>query len=168
MHSQQNGSDPSPNRVPDPDFTFTIARKGETAQGATEYFGTEEPRLENWNFTYFADLFARDARAPSLVLVASKAYRKVVLDEPGEYEAVLTYNNGSTTTATWLVRDLASERRAKNVVFVLCDGLTTPMITAARLIAHRTVSGKYQTRMQMDKFPVLGHQVSRSLGSPSP
>lgn len=42
--------------------------------------------------------------------------------------------------------------------------MTTNMITAARLIGHKSINGKYQSRMQMDKFPVLGHQMV-SLGS---
>jgi hypothetical protein len=39
------------------------------------------------------------------------------------------------------------------------DGMTTNMITAARLIAHKSINGKYQSTLQMDKFPVLGHQM---------
>jgi alkaline phosphatase len=41
--------------------------------------------------------------------------------------------------------------------------MTTNMISAARLIAHKTVNGKYQSLMQMDKFPVLGHQMTHSI-----
>jgi hypothetical protein len=37
-------------------------------------------------------LFAQDAETPSLVNVVSKAYRRVALFEPGEYEAVRSYN----------------------------------------------------------------------------
>lgn len=43
--------------------------------------------------------------------------------------------------------------------------MTTNMITAARLMAHRSVNGKYMTKMAMDKFPVLGHQMTHSLDS---
>ncbi len=43
--------------------------------------------------------------------------------------------------------------------------MTTNMITAARLIAHKMVNGRYQTKMQMDQFPVLGHQMTHSLDS---
>jgi len=39
------------------------------------------------------------------------------------------------------------------------------MITAARLIAHKSINGRYQTLMQMDKMPVLGHQMTHSLDS---
>lgn len=111
------------------------------------------------------DLFARDALKPSVVRVTSKAYRRVALYEPGEYTATLTYYNGTKTTASWLVRDLATVRKAKNIVLFIGDGMTTNMITAARLIAHKQINGRYQTRLQMDKFPVLGHQMTHSLDS---
>ncbi len=37
--------------------------------------------------------------------------------------------------------------------------MTTNMITAARLLAHKTVNGRYQSLLELDKFPVLGHQM---------
>jgi alkaline phosphatase len=43
--------------------------------------------------------------------------------------------------------------------------MTTNMITAARLIGHKSINGKYQTTMAMDKFPVLGHQMTHSIDS---
>jgi hypothetical protein len=76
-----------------------------------------------------SDLFARDAGRPSLVRVAAKAYRNVVLTEPGEYKATLKYYNGSTTVANWVVRDIAQKRRAKNLILFIGDGMTTNMIT---------------------------------------
>lgn len=36
---------------------------------------------------------------------------------------------------------------------------------AARLIAHKSVNGKYLTKMAMDTFPVLGHQMTHSVDS---
>lgn len=106
--------------------------------------------------------------------VTSKAYRRVALYKPGEYVATLKYYNGTETVANWIVRPLAEQKRAKNVILFIGkfsnikllidsnpagDGMTTNMITAARLIGHKSVNGKYQTTMQMDKFPVLGHQM---------
>ena len=85
--------------------------------------------------------------------------------EAGEYTATLSYNNGTKTTASWLVRDLATVRKTKNIVLFIGDGMTTNMITAARLIGHKSVNGRYQSKMQMDKFPVLGHQMTHSLDS---
>jgi glycine/D-amino acid oxidase-like deaminating enzyme len=37
--------------------------------------------------------------------------------------------------------------------------MTTNMITAARLLAHKTVNGRYQSLLALDGFPVLGHQM---------
>lgn len=36
---------------------------------------------------------------------------------------------------------------------------------AGRLIAHQSVNGKYQSKLAMDSFPVLGHQMTHSLDS---
>ncbi|CAO2657728.1 Nn.00g038540.m01.CDS01 [Neocucurbitaria sp. VM-36] len=164
VHQPVNGSEAIGLPL-DEKFTFTVGKKGAEAKPVTEYFELQEPKLEKWNFTWFEDLFARDAKKPTLVNVASKAYRRVAIYEPGEYTATLTYNNGTTTQATWVVRDLAEERKAKNIILFIGDGMTTNMITAARLIAHKSINGKYQSLMAMDKFPVLGHQMTHSIDS---
>ncbi|KAK8235408.1 alkaline phosphatase-like protein [Phyllosticta capitalensis] len=165
VHAPQNGSQARPGE-PDENFTFTIEKVGgPPAQAATEYFGVSEPKLERWNFTWFEDLFAQDAKTPSLVEVAAKAYRKVALYEPGEYVATLKYYDGEETKATWTVRDIDEARKTKNVILFIGDGMTTNMITAARLIAHKSINGKYQTKMMMDKFPMLGHQMTHSIDS---
>ncbi|KAL8947180.1 MAG: hypothetical protein Q9183_007819, partial [Haloplaca sp. 2 TL-2023] len=39
------------------------------------------------------------------------------------------------------------------------------MLSAARLIAHKTVNGRYQSKLQLDKFPVLGHSMTHSIDS---
>lgn len=164
VHQPVNGSEAIGLPL-DEDFTFTVGKAEAVAKPVTEYFSLPESKLEKWNFTWFEDLFARDAKKPTLVNVASKAYRRIALFEPGEYTATLTYNNGSKTEATWLVRDLAEVRKTKSIALFIGDGMTTNMITAARLLAHKTINGKYQTTMAMDKFPVLGHQMTHSIDS---
>jgi alkaline phosphatase len=62
------------------------------------------------------------------------------------YDVEFTYNGGQKTHATWEVRELAKKRKAKNVVMFIGDGMTQSMITAARLLAHKTVGGKYMSR----------------------
>lgn len=115
--------------------------------------------------TWLIDLYAQYAGSKSIVNVAGKAYRRVTINQPGTYTATLTYNNGETTVAKWFVRDIPQKRRAKNVLLFIGDGMTTNMITAARLIAHKSVNGKYQTKMALDSFPMLGHQMTHSLDS---
>jgi hypothetical protein len=39
------------------------------------------------------------------------------------------------------------------------DGMTTNMITAARLLGHKSINGKYQSSLKLDSFPVIGHQM---------
>jgi len=166
VHAPVNGSEyTGGSTTPDEDFTFTIGKVGEEAVPAAELFGLEEPEIESWSFSWYEDLFALDADKPSLVNVAAKAYRRVALYEPGEYLATLTYNNGTKTEAYWTVRDIEEVRKTKNVLLFIGDGMTTNMITAARLIAHKQINGRYQSLMQMDQFPVLGHQMTHSLGS---
>ena len=121
VHAPQNGSEKVEGyTTPDQNFTFTIRKDGEQGDGvsATQYFKVEEPKLESWNFTWYEDLFAKAANTPSLVKVASKAYRRVSLNEPGNYIATLTYQGGETTVANWTVRDIPAERKAKNVILV--------------------------------------------------
>ncbi|QIX01551.1 hypothetical protein AMS68_007068 [Peltaster fructicola] len=148
-------------------FQITIQKvdDGSKAVPLTKYFNISEPKPENWTFSWYEDLFAQDAGKASFVNVASKAYRHVYLSEPGDYDVVLTYNNGSKTTARWTVRDIEQNRRAKNVLLFIGDGMTTNMITAARLIAHKSVNGKYITKMAMDTMEALGHQMTHSIDS---
>jgi hypothetical protein len=120
-HAPQNGSEVVPGYLtPDEKFTFTIAKDGKQkdCQSAASYFKVDEPVIERWNFTWYEDLFAEAAKTPSMVKVASKAYRKVALYEPGNYIATLTYANGSVTQANWTVRDTKISQKAKNVIMV--------------------------------------------------
>src|ERR1700760_4304672 len=43
--------------------------------------------------------------------------------------------------------------------------MTTNAITAARLIGHKSINGIYQSTLALDKFPVLGHQMTHSIDS---
>ncbi|KIX94153.1 uncharacterized protein Z520_10179 [Fonsecaea multimorphosa CBS 102226] len=167
VHAPLNGSEAIRGyTTPDSNFTLTIEREGGSARPVSAFFNLTEPKLETWNFTWYEDLFAQAAKTPSQVRVASKAWRNVALYEPGQYIAILKYRNGSQTTiANWTVRDISPRQRAKNVVMFIGDGMTTNMITAARLIGHQSINGKYQTKMAMDQFPMLGHQMTHSIDS---
>ncbi|KFG77692.1 protein tyrosine phosphatase [Metarhizium anisopliae] len=165
VHAPVNGSEAAHDGKPDEKFKVTIAKDGKEAKDITNFFGVKEPELEKWTFKWYEDLFAEDKKTPSVVNVASKAYRKLSLDEPGKYTVTLQYYGGEKTTAEWVVRPIVKKRKAKNVIFFIGDGMTTNMITAARLLGHKSINGKYQTRMQMDEFPVLGHQMTHSIDS---
>ncbi|KAI9656643.1 MAG: hypothetical protein M1831_004553 [Alyxoria varia] len=165
VHAYANGTRAGEDTTPNRQFSLTIQKEGQEAQDVTKFFDVNEPRLENWNFTYYEDLFAEDAERPTQVNAVSKAYRRIALYEPGTYYVTLNFNNGETTRAEWLVRDIDEVKRAKNVLLFIGDGMTTNMITAARLMAHKSINGRYQSQMKIDDFPVIGHQMTHSIDS---
>lgn len=122
VHAPVNGSEAFNDGVPDEDFTVTIAKaqsNGTAAKSVAEFFGHEEPELEKWSFSWYEDLFAEEAGNKTVVNVASKIYRRVALYEPGDYTVTLSYYGGETTLASWTVRPLAQEKRAKNVILFI-------------------------------------------------
>ncbi|TFK27531.1 alkaline phosphatase [Coprinopsis marcescibilis] len=164
VHAPTNGTEAT-NGVPDENFTFCIQKGNGVCVDVTRFFGVRDPSLEKWTFTYYEDLFARDAEQLTGVNVASKAYRAVTLHEPGSYRAILKYNGGAQTVANWVVRRPPARRTAKNVLFFIGDGMTQAMITAARLIGHKSINGKYQSLMQLDQMDALGLQMTHSIDS---
>ncbi|KAI0402007.1 alkaline phosphatase [Xylaria palmicola] len=172
VHAPVNGSEAFNGGKPDEGFSVTITKQGSDkghgggkTKSIAEFFRIKEPKLERWDFSWYEDLFAEDAGTPSVVNVAAKAYRRLALYEPGTYVVELSYYGGMKTRAEWVVRPLATKKRAKNVILFIGDGMTTNMITAARLLAHKSINGKYQSLLQLDKFPVVGHQMTHSLDS---
>lgn len=129
VHAPVNGSEAAHDGKPDEKFKVTIAKDGKEAKEITNFFGVKEPELEKWTFKWYEDLFAEDKKTPSIVNVASKAYRKLSLDEPGKYTVTLQYYGGEKTTAEWVVRPIVKKRKAKNVIFFIGDGMTTNMVS---------------------------------------
>lgn len=122
VHAPVNGTEAFNNGVPDDAFTVSIAKLDNSTgapQTVAAFFGLEEPEVETWTFQWYEDLFAEEADTASVVNVASKIYRRVALYEPGEYEVTLSYYGGETTVANWLVRPIAAQKRAKNVVLFI-------------------------------------------------
>ncbi|KAF9380152.1 hypothetical protein BGX21_002453 [Mortierella sp. AD011] len=157
---------------PNPNYTLTIEKvsKKSKAVDFTKFSKVTPDKNEAWDFTYYKDASAYwkaqdgDKSAATAVHAVSTAWRKVQIKEPGTYKAVLKYNNGKTTEAVWTVHPV-KKRKAKNVILFIGDGMTTAMISAARLISKPHISGKYQKHMNMDQFPVLGHIMTHSLDS---
>lgn len=128
VHAPVNGSEAAHDGKPDKKFKVTIAKDGEKPKDFAKAFKVKEPELETWTFSWYEDLFAQDEDKASVVNVASKAYRKLALYEPGKYTVTLHYYDGETTTAEWTVRELAPKKKAKNVIFFIGDGMTTNMV----------------------------------------
>ncbi|KAF8987802.1 hypothetical protein BGZ52_002665 [Haplosporangium bisporale] len=137
----------------------------------TSFAKVQPNAQEAWDFTYVKDAAQfwkkkdGDKNAATPVNVASTAWRQVSIKEPGTYKVTLKYDNGKKTEALWTVDPVPKKRKAKNVILFIGDGMTTAMITAARLISKPHSSGHYLKRMHMDQFPVLGHVMTHSMDS---
>ncbi|GAA5960524.1 hypothetical protein JCM8115_003207 [Rhodotorula mucilaginosa] len=160
-----NGSMPFNNGVVVGEPELWIGCKNKELQKITDFFKMDDVKSDAYNFTYYEDLFAEDAKTPTLVNVKAKSYRHVALYEPGEWKAVLKYNGGSQTVARWTVLPLSKKRLAKNAILFVGDGMAPAMVTAARLLGHKTVNGQYQTKLMLDSPDSFGMQMTHSLDS---
>ncbi|WP_102961442.1 alkaline phosphatase [Mangrovicella endophytica] len=71
------------------------------------------------------------------------------LAEPGDY-TVEAKAGGETKTVTWTVFGTSAEPKAKNVIFLLGDGLSVAHRTAARIMSKGMTEGKANGRLNMD------------------
>lgn len=164
VHAPVNGTEAFADGNPDENFSFSISNNKGYEADVTDFFKVAPAELEKWDFSWFEDLYARDAKTPSVVNVAAKAYRGLSLYEPGDYTATLKYWD-QTTVAHWTVHPPAQKRTVKNVILFIGDGMPQSAITAARLLGHKMINGKYQSKLQLDQMDGLGLQMTHSLDS---
>lgn len=120
VHAPETGFESFNDGKPDEKFEVTIAKKGGETSSLEDFFERQEkPELEKWNFSWYEDLYAEDNKEETKVNVASKIWRRLAIYEPGEYEVTLSYYGNKTTTANWTVRPLATEKKAKNIIFFI-------------------------------------------------
>ncbi|GAA5841568.1 hypothetical protein JCM11251_001264, partial [Rhodosporidiobolus azoricus] len=91
----------------------------------------------------------------------------VTLFNPGKYELILKYGTSGElqTYAEWEVLPLAEKRDAKNVILFIGDGMAPSMVSAARMLGHKSINGKYQSQLRFDSAPGFGMQMTHSLDS---
>ncbi|BGP13933.1 hypothetical protein JCM10213v2_001871 [Rhodosporidiobolus nylandii] len=160
VHAPLNGSQAFNDGVPHEDFALYIKGKGASEmQEISQFYNIVDPATSRYNFTYFEDLFAEKAGTPTLVNVLAKDYRHATLYNPGEYSLMLKYNGNMQTLAHWEVKPLAEKRLAKNVILFIGDGMAPSMVSAARMIGHKSVNGKYVTQLKLDEG-LRGMQMS--------
>ncbi|KAG0021085.1 hypothetical protein BGZ81_009100 [Podila clonocystis] len=148
-----------------------FTRADSSPQDFSTFLHTEPTPQETWNFTYFKDAAAYwkardgDTTTATPVNVVSTAWRQVHLLDPGTYQVTLQYDSGKKADVLWTVDAAPTTRTAKNVILFIGDGMTTAMITAARLLSKPHSSGHYLQKLHLDQFPVLGHVMTHSLDS---
>eukprot|EP00178_Gracilaria_changii_P002530 TRINITY_DN1373_c0_g2_i1.p1 TRINITY_DN1373_c0_g2~~TRINITY_DN1373_c0_g2_i1.p1 ORF type:complete len:819 (+),score=129.40 TRINITY_DN1373_c0_g2_i1:455-2911(+) len=93
-------------------------------------------------------------------------YRNVFIDNKyGKGPVKVSVSaRGVTTEATYIVREPA-KRRAKNVILLIGDGMSLPMMAAARLVSRGMVHGRYNDLLHMEKLPYFGLQSPAGVDS---
>ncbi|ORY59447.1 hypothetical protein BCR35DRAFT_315750 [Leucosporidium creatinivorum] len=77
----------------------------------------------------------------------------------------LSYNGGMIAIAHWTVLPLAEKPCARNVILFIGDGMTSSMVTAARMLGHKSINGKYQSRLALDDAPGYGSSMTHGIYS---
>jgi len=80
--------------------------------------------------------------------------RDISVSKPGTYE-VQAKAGETSKTVRWEVYNTPSERKAKNVIFMLADGLAVGHRTAARIIAKGNTEGKANGRLAIDDLQYM-------------
>lgn len=87
--------------------------------------------------------------------VQSVTWRGVALEAAGAYTVSVTAG-GKTNTARWEVRPAQASAGARNVVLFIADGMTVPLMTAARVISRGNPGGKFSAPFTIDQMPEVG------------
>jgi alkaline phosphatase len=131
------------------DFAVTI-----NGTAAAELFGSEGTS-ESWVFGAEED---GSGGTPSQSVV----WRGLSLSEPGDYTVEVTLGD-VTETVTWTVRE-PQAGTARNVILFVGDGMTVPMISAARA-ARGMDEGRPTNRLAMESLSVVGLASTSSIDS---
>ncbi|PXF40407.1 Alkaline phosphatase H [Gracilariopsis chorda] len=111
----------------------------------------KEPHLRNWTLEAFED---QADQTPEGFKSYAFMYRNVVIDKKyGKGPVRVTVlARGVTTEVSYVLRE-PTKRRARNVVLFVGDGMALPMMAAARLVSRGMYHGKYNDKLNMEKFP---------------
>lgn len=127
------------------DFAVTV-----NGDDAAEFFGADSI-AESW------EIGEEGAEEP----VQSVIWRAVQLPEAGDYTVEVTAG-GETTAVNWVAVE-PGDGEAKNVILFIADGMTVPMLSAARLLSLGNTEGKYNGALAVDSFEEIGLAHTSSL-----
>lgn len=95
--------------------------------------------------------------------------RNAVIGAPGSYKVEVTAGE-QTKTVTWDVFATAEQPKAKNIIFLLGDGLSVAHRTAARIMSKGMTEGKANGRLNMDdleRMAFIGTSATNSIDTDS-
>jgi len=95
--------------------------------------------------------------------------RAAKIAKPGMYEVVASAG-GETKTVSWEVYGTPAQAKAKNIIFLVADGLSVAHRTGARLMSKGMTEGKANGRLHMDDIPpvaFIGTSATNSVATDS-
>jgi alkaline phosphatase len=91
-------------------------------------------------------------------------WRGVMAPAPGDYTVEVTAG-GTTESVNWTVREPVAAAGAQNIILFIADGMSVPMITAARVASVGVEQGTYGGAFHMDTMDNIGLAHTSSIDS---
>jgi len=116
-----------------------------------------------------AEFVAEEKGSEDKVLGSALILRDLKIAEPGAYKVEITAG-AETKTVTWDVYPTATEAKAKNIIFLVADGLSVAHRTGARIMSKGMAGGKANGRLNMDDVPpvaFIGTSSTHSIATDS-
>ena len=96
--------------------------------------------------------FVAEEKNKDKVLGSAVILRGVTLAKAGDYKVEVAAGS-ETKNITWTVYGTPEQAKAKNVIFLIADGLSVAHRTAARIMSKGMTEGKANGRLNMDDVP---------------
>ncbi len=96
--------------------------------------------------------FVAEEKNKDKVLGSAVILRGVTLAKAGDYKVEVAAGS-ETKSITWNVYGTPEQAKAKNVIFLIADGLSLAHRTAARIMSKGMTEGKANGRLNMDDVP---------------
>lgn len=130
-------------------FDFKIETDATLAEGDIEVTVNGKPYAEVFGkpAEFVADEMDKDGKSMGSALIS----RGLMIDAPGQYTIAVKAGD-ETKSATWDVYAADEAPKAKNIIFIVGDGLSVAHRTAARIMSKGMTGGKADGRLAMDDF----------------
>ncbi|MGI2033037.1 alkaline phosphatase [Rhizobium panacihumi] len=96
--------------------------------------------------------FVAEEKNKDKVLGSAVILRDITIANAGDYKVEVSAGS-ETKSVTWNVYGTPSQAKAKNVIFLIADGLSVAHRTAARIMSKGMSEGKANGRLNMDEVP---------------
>ncbi|KJF72713.1 alkaline phosphatase [Agrobacterium arsenijevicii] len=96
--------------------------------------------------------FVAEEKNKDKVLGSAVILRGVTLANAGDYKVEVSAGS-ETKNVNWTVYGTPAQAKAKNVIFLIADGLSVAHRTAARIMSKGMTEGKANGRLNMDDVP---------------